>query len=327
MPRGTMNRRPVRDTEPQDELQALDQATLQKDLMTLRTKHLDLKSKRNYTEMERDMIEQFYKNTITEKDEFANKIILRERDMQQMEDNHRTEVKVYLQKVKYLTVKREKNLDDMKKEGTDKRTNEVQEWKQKNKRMQQEKRHLKKEFDRIEKVNEKEIKAKNEQNEIILRVAKESFAKRLQELTDRYEQDLKILRDELELKLKVDIHEIEERKNQHINDLMRNHDLAFAGLKEFYNDITAENLNLIKTQKEEIARIQNRRFANSKTIAKLKEQNNDLQKPLEKARKEKDELDDILKQFGKDKRSLQNLKIKLVSLKERYSVLIKEKRD
>ena len=104
--------------------------------------------------MERDMIEQFYKNTTTEKDEIANKIILKERDMQQMEDNHRAEVKVYLQKVKYLTVKREKNLEDMKKEGTEKRTNEENEWEQKNKRMQQEKVDLKKEFDKIEKINE-----------------------------------------------------------------------------------------------------------------------------------------------------------------------------
>jgi len=53
----------------------------------------------------------------------------------------------------------------------------------------------------------------------------------------------------------VEIHELEERKNQHINELIGNHDKAFAELKKYYNDITAENLNLIKGQKEEIARI------------------------------------------------------------------------
>ena len=31
-----------------------------------------------------------------------------------------------------------------------------------------------------------------------------------------------------------------------MNDLMRNHEAAFAELKNYYNDITAENLNLIK---------------------------------------------------------------------------------
>lgn len=52
--------------------------------------------------------------------------------------------------------------------------------------------------------------------------------------------DLKVekLRAELELRMKVEIHEIEERKNQHINDLMNNHEEAFREIKQYYNDIT-----------------------------------------------------------------------------------------
>ena len=43
----------------------------------------------------------------------------------------------------------------------------------------------------------------------------------------------------------MEIHELEERKNLHINDLMRNHEKAFEELKLYYNEITAENLGLI----------------------------------------------------------------------------------
>jgi hypothetical protein len=32
------------------------------------------------------------------------------------------------------------------------------------------------------------------------------------------------MKEELELKLRVEIHELEERKNLHINELMKNHD-------------------------------------------------------------------------------------------------------
>jgi hypothetical protein len=39
---------------------------------------------------------------------------------------------------------------------------------------------------------------------------------------------------------------IEERKNQHINELMKNHEEAFREMKEYYNDITRENLELIR---------------------------------------------------------------------------------
>jgi chromosome segregation ATPase len=54
---------------------------------------------------------------------------------------------------------------------------------------------------------------------------------------------------------------------------MRNHEHAFADLKKFYNEITAENLDLIKAQKEEMERIHDRRAQNAKTIHKLKEIN------------------------------------------------------
>ena len=70
-----------------------------------------------------------------------------------------------------------------------------------------------------------------------------------------YEEKLQKLKKELELKLKVEIHEIEERKNLHINELINNHNNAFTELKQYYNSITADNLNQIKFQKENINRL------------------------------------------------------------------------
>jgi ribulose 1,5-bisphosphate carboxylase large subunit-like protein len=60
---------------------------------------------------------------------------------------------------------------------------------------------------------------------------------------------MKMLRDDLELRRKQEIHEIEERKNTHINELMKKHEKAFAEIKNYYNDITHNNLDLIKTLK------------------------------------------------------------------------------
>ena len=60
------------------------------------------------------------------------------------------------------------------------------------------------------------------------------------------------LRDELEIRRKTEIHEIEERKNQQINTLMRNHEKAFSDIKNYYNDITLNNLSLINTLKVSI---------------------------------------------------------------------------
>ena len=46
--------------------------------------------------------------------------------------------------------------------------------------------------------------------------------------------------------MKVEIHEVDERKSQHINDLMLNHESAFQEMKTYYNEVTSENLDIIK---------------------------------------------------------------------------------
>lgn len=61
---------------------------------------------------------------------------------------------------------------------------------------------------------------------------------------------MKNLQRELSLRMKVEIHEIEERKNLHVNDLMINHENAFREMKQYYNDITKENLDIIKQLQE-----------------------------------------------------------------------------
>ena len=47
----------------------------------------------------------------------------------------------------------------------------------------------------------------------------------------------------------MEIHEVEERKNEHVNQLMRNHQRDFRKMKEFYNGITKKNVETINNLK------------------------------------------------------------------------------
>jgi len=122
----------------------------------------------------------------------------------------------------------------------------------------------------------------------------------------------------------VEIHEIEERKNQHLNELMRNHEGAFAELKSYYNEITGENLNLIKSQKQRIEELQGSLEVNSKLITEIKARNKSMEDPLEKNRKLRDDLKYALRQHEKDTMALSNLKIKLKTLWEKIAKTEKE---
>lgn len=77
------------------------------------------------------------------------------------------------------------------------------------------------------------------------------------DLINRYDHKMWSLKEELLLRMKVEIHEIEERKNQHINELMKNHEEAFKEMKMYYNDITKENLELIRMHREKLVDIRN----------------------------------------------------------------------
>merc|ERR1719502_1197657 len=86
-----------------------------------------------------------------------------------------------------------------------------------------------------------------------LQMMRKMFEGNTAELEERCKDKLKQLEADLELRRKVHIHEIEERKNLHINDLMHNHEKAFENMKTYYNDITNDNLKLIRDLKEEVA--------------------------------------------------------------------------
>jgi hypothetical protein len=89
--------------------------------------------------------------------------------------------------------------------------------------MRNEKKNQKEEYDRDEMQNIGEVEEKEKELEDNLKELQLSLDTSKKTLIENYEHKLENLKEELELRLKVEIHEIEERKNQHINDLMRNH--------------------------------------------------------------------------------------------------------
>lgn len=135
------------------------------------------------------------------------------------------------------------------------------------------------------------------------------------------------MKEELELRLKVEIHEIEERKNQHINDLMKNHEDAFKEMKEYYNDITRENLELIKMHKEKLVDIRAQIETNQKTVDQLKLKMEELERPLAKARHDRDILKKQLATFDKDIMALRNAKARLIVLKKKVKDIKVERKE
>merc|ERR1719321_1784735 len=110
------------------------------------------------------------------------------------------------------------------------------------------------------------MKSAFERNHDMLR---QNFENNHKALEKKYEEEVEKLKIDLELKRKVEIHEIEERKNMHINELLVNHQEAFDEIKAYYNDITHDNLQLIRALRDEITDMRSREKSNQQKMQEL----------------------------------------------------------
>lgn len=78
------------------------------------------------------------------------------------------------------------------------------------------------------------------------------FQQELNKMSELHEQKLKQYVDDAEKKHQMEMDEIEERKTNQINKLIDEHDESFREMRNYYNDITQNNLILIGNLKEQL---------------------------------------------------------------------------
>ncbi|NWW92300.1 DRC4 protein, partial [Rhynochetos jubatus] len=128
------------------------------------------------------------------------------------------------------------------------------------------------------------------------------------EMEAKYTKKMKALRDKLDLQRKTEIHEVEERKNNQINELMRDHEKAFADMKNYYNDITLKNMSLISLLKEQMEEMKKKENDLEKENEDVLHQNKQLEESLQQTQEQVSELQKKLAHYGKDKEVLTNTK-------------------
>lgn len=269
------------------------------------------REERNYFQLERDKVNTFWEITKRQFDEKKAELRNKDREMEDAEERHQIEIKVYKQKVKHLLYEHQNNISELKTESSIALKRAQEEHRDQESELRKDKRSLKvinKEQELAHENEHKDLRTKQDQYITELR---ENFEREAREIEAKYEKKLRVLRDELELKRKSEIHEIEERKNGQINALMKNHEKAFSDIKNYYNDITLNNLALINSLKEQIEEMKKKDERMEKEMAEIQLQNKRLIEPLQKAREEVDDLRKQLANYQKDKASLSSAKARL----------------
>jgi len=77
----------------------------------------------------------------------------------------------------------------------------------------------------------------------------EEHERNAREIETKYQAKLRALQAQNDLRRKTELHELEQRKSRQVHTLMKNHEKAFSDIKNYYNDITSNNMALINTLK------------------------------------------------------------------------------
>ncbi|KAF4716400.1 Dynein regulatory complex subunit 4, partial [Perkinsus olseni] len=272
---------------------------------------------RNYMAMERDMVNRFYGITNREIEQLEAAILCKERQTEAVEKEHRVKMKVHEQKVHNLTYGQVRESEDIAKEAEVLMSEEdgmhvdlLTKWHEENEALK-------------ESLQSKQLAREDE-----VKMMERGFAKSLGKLRETYDANhaqlerdcqtqVEDLRHDLEIRRRVEIHELRERKNLHMKELAENHDEAYEQIKEYYKDITLDNVKLIRSLKEEIAQMRSREKVNKKTMEQLITENKTLSEPLAEMEEERARLMDLLKNYGTDKIVLKNVKGRKLSLDKR----------
>lgn len=300
----------------EDEYTPLESDQLQEELKKMHSKLLELRRNRNYYMQERDMFQSYY--DIVREDVVKTEAHIKniEAQMERMQDTHKNDIRMYMQKVIHLEYEHANNVDQVATEAQVEREREEKQYLQRKAELKRAKLLLKAELRKEESAYEEEIKNMKEVESKEMLKLKEQFEEKFNELHSSYEKRLQALRDDLELRRKMEMHEIEERKNDHINDLMRNHEQAFNEMKNYYNSITRDNLELIKSLNDQIEELKVKHTAAQRAQDEMSRANEDLLKPLSDAEKKVKDLQSELSSYDKDQISLRLSKARLALLQD-----------
>jgi len=269
------------------------------------------REERNYFQLERDKISTFWE--ITRRKHEQSKAMLRnkDREMEDAEERHQVEIKVYKQKVKHLLYENQQNIAEVRGDAASQLRLASNSHITAERKLISDVRAQQKASREAELAHEdasKELRKKNDMRESELRM---EFEREVREIEGKYEKRCKEIREQNELRRRTELHEVEQRKNSQINALMRRHEKAFSDIKNYYNDITLNNLAHINSLKEQIITMKEKEERTEKDYMEVLQQNKKLEEPLKKAKQEVEELTKNLANYEKDKRSLTSTKKRL----------------
>ena len=266
----------------------------------------------NEYQQQREKLNYFWivekKNLEDKKSDVRNKI----REQQDLEEKHGVEIKVYKQRVKHLLYEHQNEVTQFKTESEttlklleDEHRADISE-------LKKDKRSLHIDLKEMELAQEDFLKSLKQQQDHATTELRQEFERKARELQLQYDKKMKRVRTQLDARRRADIVRIEQQKDRHIKELMKGHEQAFAEIKNYYTDITHNNLDLIKSLKEEVGQMKKDELADEKKMYEISLENKRMSEPLKRALTDVEKLREELNDYQRDKSELDRTKAEIL---------------
>jgi len=245
----------------------------------------------------------------------------KERELQDLEEKHQVEIKLHKQRLKHLLHEHQHDLGSKRAEAEmalkmaqdDDRESEMD--------VKGDKRTLTLALREIEQTHEEYIRGLKRDQDQHVTTLRHEFERKANEIQKSFDARIKKTREELDKRRKEEIKTIEERKLAMVDSLIAEHAKAFTDIKNYYNDITHNNLDLIKSQKDEVKELEAEERADMVRLHEKQAENRKLSAPLKRMQEDVVRLRGELEEYRKEKAEMRRVKAALVVVEGGMSTL------
>lgn len=305
---------PLQDLQDKSQKANEELAAKEKELQDAKDASVPIRRERAFHIVESQQIRN---NTLIlkeKKQQLLLEIKMIQRQAEEIEEKTKTEIQVHKQKVKHLLHTHSNDLRKIEEDHDSAEKSQANEHSEAMKRANAEALRLMDEFMNNQSNHSGQVATHKEDAKNLNARFKEQYEKQFEEIERKQNENMEALYEDYNLQRINELHEIQERKDHHINRLIKSHKKAFQEMRNFYNKITQDHLSYIAQYSAEYEAIQARLRDYEQRKKKYDKEINDLNKELHIQREENGNLHKILSTYDADKMALQNSKNMIESL-------------
>lgn len=255
------------------------------------------------------------------KRELLLQIKQKQRKAEEIEERKNTEVQVHKQKVKHLIHTHANDLHRIEDDHNATQKAQATEHQEALKRADADAAHLTDDFLSNQGSNSIQIKQHKDDVKGLNARFVEQYEKQFQDIERKQEENMEALFEDYNLQRINEMHEIQERKDHHINRLIKSHNKAFQEMRAFYNKITQNHLTSISQYDAELQSLQARLNEYEQRKKNYDRDIADLSRQLAQKKEENTALHKILNTYESDKMALANSRATILSLNQEIEFL------